>query len=163
PEKLAVQLRALAGRPGAGWAVSDCTVIGLDGRPVPGAQGFREVFSRFRDDGGDPDPDRLFAAFLDRGDSDGVPTWGGDLFGLLFGGNVCLPVSALIRRAAFEAAGGFGLAWRLAEETEFFHRLAATSPGVVVMAPLVRYRVGQAGALTSPANTVALIHGALES
>lgn len=110
-----------------------------------------------------PTPKRHLAAFLERGASGGVPTYGGDLYALLFGGNVCLPSSALVRRDVFEAAGGFDPAWRLAEETEFFHRLAASAHGVVVMAPLVAYRVGQSDALTSPANTVALIRGALES
>lgn len=161
PEKLEVQFRALADRPGAAWAVSDCTVIGLDDRPLPGRQGFREVFEVFH--AGGPDPERHLAAFLERGTSGGVPTYGGDLYALLFGGNICLPSSALVRRDAFEAAGGFDPAWRLAEETEFFHRLAAAAPGVVVMAPLVAYRVGLSGALTSPANSVALIRGALES
>lgn len=161
PEKLDVQLRTLARRPGTGWAVSDCTVIGLDDRPVNGPQGFRRVFAVFRETGADPE--RHFAAHLTRDEGDGIPAYGGDLFALLFAGNVCLPSSALVRRDLFEQLGGFDPAWRLAEETEFFHRLAAAAPGVIVMAPLVGYRVGQSGALTSPANTVKLVRGALES
>jgi hypothetical protein len=51
----------------------------------------------------------------------------------------------------------------MAEETEFFHRLAATATVAVVSASLVGYRVGQSGSLTSPANTATLITNALMS
>jgi hypothetical protein len=92
-----------------------------------------------------------------------VTVFGGDAFGLLFHGNFGLPSSAMVRRTLFETLGGFDPSWRLAEETEFFHRLAASAAVALVMEPLAKYRVGQDGALTSPANTVALVRNALTS
>jgi hypothetical protein len=87
----------------------------------------------------------------------------GDAFGLLFHGNVGLPASVLIHREALERAGGFDESWRVAEETEFFHRLAALSRVAVVMTPLVGYRVAQSGSLTAGENVPVLIENALRS
>lgn len=165
PEKLEIQVAALAACTEAGWCVTDCTVIDLAGRPVAGAQGFRRVFPPFRAMG--LDPDTFFARDLTpreiRAAGRSVRLYAGDPFRMLFSGNFGLPSSALVRRDVFEEAGGFDPSWRLAEETEFFHRLAVGSPVVIVMDRLVQYRIGQAGALTSPSNTVALIRNALRS
>jgi hypothetical protein len=49
----------------------------------------------------------------------------------------------------------------VAEETEFVHRAAAREPGVMVMTPLVGYRVAQTGSLTNPANSPRLISAVL--
>jgi hypothetical protein len=74
-----------------------------------------------------------------------------------------LPSSIVIERGFFHAVGGFNPEFRLAEETEFFHRVAARAPVAIVMAPLVGYRVGRAGGLISPANSETLILNALRS
>ena len=161
PEKLAVQLAAHRNRPDALWSVSECLVVGEGGRPRSGTQGFRRVFAFFRETG--LDPEAHFGAWLERVEGDGPVAFAGDLFGLLFHGNVCLPSSALVRRDLYQRLGGFDGAWRLAEETEFFHRLSAEAPGMVLMSPLVRYRSPHPGSLSSPARSVALIEGALAS
>lgn len=165
PQKLEIQLAVMEACRGAGWCVTDCTVMDLEDRPTPGEQGFRRVFPPFRATG--LDPDAFFRRGLDerelRAGGRRLRYYTGDPFRLLFSGNFGLPSSALVRRDVFEASGGFDPSWRLAEETEFFHRLAVRSPVVVVMERLVRYRVGQAGALTSPANTVTLMRNALRS
>lgn len=165
PEKLEVQLAAMSVNPQAGWCASGCQVIDLESRPLSGLQSFERVFSVFAET---PDsPDLFFARWLERGEIDvrgeSHRLYAGNFFELLFNGNVVLPSSALIRRHLFDRVGLFDEAFRVAEETEFFHRAAAASQGVMVMTPLVGYRVAQQGSLTNSANTPRLIHNALTS
>jgi hypothetical protein len=68
-----------------------------------------------------------------------------------------------VHKSVFERCGVFDPQFRYAEETEFFHRVAASFPVAVLLSPLVRYRVAQAGSLTSPENTARLIKNALLS
>jgi hypothetical protein len=165
PVKLEVQLAALGRAPGARWCATGCQVIGPDGGPVPGRQGFERVFAVF--ESGTEPPESFFSRWLSRAEvrsrGESHTLFHGDFFELLFHGNVILPSSALIHQVAFEEAGRFDEEFRLAEEKEFFHRVAAREPGVMVMTPLVGYRVAQAGSLTNPANTSRLIHAALTS
>jgi hypothetical protein len=69
----------------------------------------------------------------------------------------------VVRRDLFEALGGFDTAFRLAEETEFYHRLAHRSPVAILMESLVGYRVGRSGSLIAPHNSERLIMNALQS
>ena len=164
--KLALQLQAVADTPGAGWSLSGCEVIDGNDRTMDERDPFLATFSIFGQLG--QTPAQFFESWLtkrgalDAGDRS-IPLYTGDLFEPLFLGNVCLPSSALIRRDALVQAGGFNPALRLAEETEFFHRLAARSQVAYLAGPLVQYRKGQAGALTSGSNTVPLTRNALES
>ena len=164
-EKLALQAAALAAQPSAGWCITGCDVIGLDGTVIATRRGFPAVFGVFRSEG--IAPSEFFARYFQPLSlaSAGVvhPAWTGDAYLPLFLGNFALPSSAMVRREMFERVGGFDPAFRLAEETEFFHRLAAASPVVILEEPLVGYRVGQAGSLISPANTGKLIGNALTS
>lgn len=165
PTKLAAQLAALEAHPEARWSVTDCTVIDLEGNPLPEPQGFTRVFPVFGELG--VAPEELFAKFLRRGSTDTSPKrhviYSGDAFALLFHGNVCLPSSVLMRRSLVDAVGGFDERFRVAEETEYCHRLAFVSPVVVVMSPLVKYRVGHAGSLISASNMTQLVTNALQS
>jgi glycosyltransferase involved in cell wall biosynthesis len=164
-DKLEVQLAAFAAAPGARWCASGCTVIDEQDRPIPGRQGFERVFAVFG--AADRSPDAWFARWLDRFevevDGRRHTCFHGDFFELLFHGNVVLPSSAVIRRDLFDDAGTFDEHFRVAEETEFFHRAAVGSAGVMVMSSLVGYRVSQAGSLTNPANTPKLVRHALTS
>ena len=74
-----------------------------------------------------------------------------------------MPSSAIIRRGFLAQIGGFDPSLRLAEETEFFHRAAAFSPGIVVMSKLVRYRAADGDSLTSVRNVAPLTESALRS
>lgn len=165
PGKLAVQLAALEASPSARWSITDCTVVDLDGSPLPEPQGFRRVFPVFAELGATPD--ELFVRFLTRGFTTvggrRHAVYSGDVFALLFHGNVGLPSSVVIHRSLVQDAGAFNERFRVAEETEYFHRLAAASPVVVVMSSLVRYRVGQAVSLISSTNTTQLVENALTS
>jgi len=58
--------------------------------------------------------------------------------------------------------GGFDERFWVAEDTEYFHRLAFVSPVVIVMNPLVGYRVGLAGSLIASTNVTEVIHNALK-
>jgi glycosyltransferase involved in cell wall biosynthesis len=165
PSKLEVQLAALARATDARWCATGCQVIGPDSAPVPGRQGFERVFAVF--DSATEPPESFFSRWLSR---DEIRSHGqshaffhGDFFELLFHGNVVLPSSALIHKGVFDRVGRFDEAFRLAEETEFFHRAAAREPGVIIMTPLVGYRVAQTGSLTNPANTPRLVNAALTS
>lgn len=165
PDKLAVQVAALAASPDAGWSITGCDVIGLDGAVMPGKQGFPAVFGVFGAVG--MSPEALFAQYLERAAvtvaGRTYAAYRGDAYVPLFLGNFALPSSAVVKRNLFLTVGGFDPELRLAEETEFFHRLSAASPVVVIAESLVGYRVGQAGSLISPANTRRLIANALAS
>ena len=164
-DKLAVQLAALAAEPAAGWSITGCDVIGLDGEVIPSRQGFPAVFGVF--DAEHLTPARFFARYFRAvtitAAGTGHRAWTGDAYVPLFLGNFALPSSAVVRREVFERTGGFDPEFRLAEETEFFHRVAAASPVVILTESLVGYRVGQAGSLISPVNTGKLIANALTS
>jgi glycosyltransferase involved in cell wall biosynthesis len=165
PRKLEIQLAALDAAPQARWCASGCEVIGPGDAPVPGLQGFERVFAVFAAAG--EAPVAHFGRWLARTETEVArqmhTCFHGDFFELLFHGNVVLPSSALLHRELFSEAGYFDEDFRVAEETEFFHRVAARRPGVMVMSPLVGYRVTAAGSLTNPANTPRLMHNALSS
>ena len=165
PEKLELQLRIHGANPGLSWSVSDCTAIDRRGNPVEGANGWQRVFPVFNERG--LDPEAYFTRFLpvlpEIAGAASIKVFAGDLFQLLFHGNIALPSSALVRRSVFNDVGRFDPDMRLAEEVEFFHRLSAEHPGAVIMEPLVGYRLGDGGHQTSPANSRRLILGALES
>jgi glycosyltransferase involved in cell wall biosynthesis len=164
PDKLEVQLSALRQHPQAGWSLSGCHVIDMNGALVD-ERGFERVFTVFRDL--ELSPAELLGRWLQPCSvTAGIAEhrlYSGDLFPLLFHGNVALPSSAAVRRALLQDTGGFDPEFRVAEETEFFHRLAAVAPAVIVDAPLVGYRLTGSGSLTDPANTPTLVRNALLS
>ncbi len=164
-DKLEVQLAALAAFPGAEWSITGCEVRDVAGELVPGPQSFAGVFPVFRDLA--LDPVATFGRALARRNVEAAGgrhrCFGGDLFPLLLLGNMGLPSSLLVRRRVFEKVGMFDPTLRLAEETEFFLRMATAYPTVVVMSPLVQYRLAQADSLTSSANSVALSTAALRA
>lgn len=164
PRKLEVQLLALR-QTGAHWSITGCDVIGLDDNVIAGREGFPAVFPLFREEGIAP-PD-FFAQYFRR---DAVEAGGeffevfaGDAYEPLFLGNFGLPSSSMVARGLFERVGGFNPAFRIAEETEFFHRIAAAGEVAIVSRSLVGYRTSQSGSLVSPANSARLIENALAS
>jgi len=162
PDKLRLQLHALE-LSRANWSITDVERIDPSGSSIAGAQGFSAVFPVFNELGGSPD--ELFRSQLEShvldGKDEGVRLFAGDAFPLFLLGNFALPSSSMVRRASFEAAGGFDPGLRVAEETEFFRRLSALEPGVIIMHPLVGYRVSRGDSLVSPANMTRLIESAL--
>lgn len=169
PRKLEVQLAAVAAVPGARWSLTGCSIIDEESRPValPGT-GWERVFPVFRERG--TGPGAHFAPWLREmrigdgdGDGDGAArVFGGDAYGMLFLGNVALPSSALFERALLERTGMFDPAFVLAEETEFFHRLAAAAPVSIVDEPMVEYRMGHVSMISS-SRTVPYVRWALRS
>lgn len=162
--KLEVQLLALR-QSGARWSITGCDVIGLDGAVIPGREDFESVFPVFRDER--TSAASFFAQYFRRGaveaGGESFESFAGDAYDALFLGNFGLPSSAVVERSLFEQVGGFNVAYRLAEDTEFFHHLAGTAEVAIVMAPLVGYRTSQSGSLVSPANSSTLIENALTS
>ncbi len=161
PQKLAVQSAVLDAVPDARWSVTGCELIDGDGRSRPGRQGYEAAFPVFSER--QESADTHFGRRLRRVTVDGHTVYAGDLYETLFFGNVVLPSSALVHRSVFERVGVFDPAFRYAEETEFFHRVAAAAPVAIVLSRLVRYRVAQAGSLTSSGNAQKLIVNALKS
>lgn len=165
PARLAAGAAALTQFAEAGWCIGNLDLIGLDGAPRPGRQGFEAVFPVF--DAERAAPAELFGRFLRPGTvtaaANQFPVFVGDAFDLLFRGNVAHASAALVRRDLFRRLGGFDESFRVAEDTEFFHRLAAASPVVVFTTPLAAWRVGQTETLTSSGNIAAIVDNALTS
>jgi GT2 family glycosyltransferase len=165
PDKLAVQMAALEAHPSVGWSITDCAVIDADSQVVSSRRGFASVFSVFGAEHASADD--LFGRYLTpatiRAAGSDHPAWVGDAWLPLFLGNFVLPSSAMVRRDAFQRAGGFDPALRVAEDTEFFHRLSATSQVAIVMEPLIGYRMGQVSSLSASSNAGKMIENALLS
>jgi GT2 family glycosyltransferase len=165
PTKLEAQVAAHQSIPAAAWSITGCELVDDAGQPRKGLQSFAGTFPVFREVG--CEPEELFAKHLQpfQFTTAGVRHAGfhGDLFGLLFFGNVALPSSALIRRSFLTRIGGFDSSLRMAEETEFFHRAAAYSPALVLMEGLVCYRAAGGDSITAGRNAVRLTEIALQS
>jgi len=165
PAKLEVQLAALAESSKDSWCISGFNLIDPQDRPLPDKQSWEVVFPVLNDLGAAPD--QHFASALSRRSVSAAgqdhAVFHGDLFGLLFLGNIALPSSLLVSRNLLSKTGGFDESFRIAEETELIHRLSSMAEGTIVMTPLVGYRVTQTDSLTSSDNTVTLIRNALLS
>jgi glycosyltransferase involved in cell wall biosynthesis len=163
--KLELQLGVLDCVPEARWSLTGCNVIGLDDAEMPGRAGFEAIFPVFGQEG--ERAEAFFARYFERRKvaiaGEPVLVFTGDAYDALFLGNFGLPSSVVIDRALFADVGGFNEEFRLAEETEFFHRVAARAPVAILTLALVGYRVGRAGGLISPANSERLILNALRS
>ena len=165
PTKLEVQLALHQAFPEIGWSTADHLTIGLDGALVPGQQGFGRDFALFSDLG--ERPEEFFSRWFTRTEVEAggrrQSVFYGDAYSPLFCGNFIAPSGVLLRREVVDHVGGFDEAWRLAEETEFFHRVAAVAPLGIVMTPLFRYRVGHQVRLVASENIVRLIENAILS
>lgn len=165
PAKLEAQLELHRCFPDTGWSVTNHVTIGLDGQALPGRQGFVRGFGVF--DAVGMAPEAFFDRWFRRGEITAAGTrhtvFVGDAYTPLFYGNFASPTCVMIRRSLLEQAGGFDESLRLAEETEFFHRLSASAPLGILMTPLFRWRVGQTVSLVSAGNVAPLIENALMS
>jgi len=165
PYKLEVQLTVLADLSSRGWCITACNLIDPLDKPVMDKETWETVFPVFNSLG--TTPDQHFASALERRSILEAGTahivYHGNLFGLLFLGNVGLPSSLLVHRDLISRVGLFDDSLRVAEETEFIHRLSAVAEGTIIMTPLVGYRVTQADSLTSHDNSISLIRNALLS
>ncbi len=164
-QKLEKQLATLRALPEAGWCVSGCSLIDPAGAGIATAgAGFADVFPVFREH--NVSPENHFGKYLLRRsvrfNEGAVTVFHGDAFRLLFAGNIALPSSAVVARSLFADIGMFDPSFRVAEETEFFHRLAARSHVAIVMEPLVQYRVGHTSIVNTPDRSP-LIENALRS
>jgi glycosyltransferase involved in cell wall biosynthesis len=164
PDKLEVQLAAMD-RVRAEWSITGCEMMDVEGRRLSGIQGFERAFPVFREMR--MSADALFARHLSTAELVAAgrrhTLYHGSAYVPLFYGNFASPATAVIRRDLFHEAGGFDPSFRFAEETEFFHRLAARAPVVIVMSPLLHWRMGQTISMVSSNNVEALIRNALRS
>lgn len=152
PRKLELQLAALNAT-GAAWSITDFGIIDPDGnRRADDSHGFRHAFPVFQET--DVTPQEHFGRWVDEREiqvgSDRITVYTGDAFGMLFKGNIALPSTSIITRALLDKAGLFDTTFR-AEETEFFHRIAAYGRVAIVMEPLTDYRVGHASLIKGDA------------
>ena len=142
--KLELQLAAIDAT-GAGWSVTDFGLIDPEGRRVAGGErGFRLAFPVFSET--QITPRQHLARWLDerelRVGSESMQVYAGDAFGMLFLGNVVMPSTAIVARDVFDRAGFFDESFHVAEDTEFFHRVAAQSRLTILMKPLSDHRIG---------------------
>lgn len=152
PRKLEIQVAALEAT-GAGWSITDFGIIDPDGkRQNYHANGFRRAFALFQET--NVSPSQHFNHWLRALEipvgSGRVTVYTGDAFGMLFEGNVALPSTSIIARELIDRAGPFDKTFR-AEETDFFHRVAAWAPVTVIMQQLVDYRMGHPSLIKSDA------------
>jgi glycosyltransferase involved in cell wall biosynthesis len=163
PRKLEIQLAAIASA-GAEWSVTGFGLIDSDGKRIPSSgRGFAHefpVFTQLR-----VTSDEHFGAWLAKTTVESplgpVDVFGGDAFGMLFEGNVCLTSTAVVRRDLIGRTGGYNPDF-MAEDTEFFHRLAAAGPVAIVMNELLDYRVGHPS-MMSVRDVTPFIRSALRS
>lgn len=165
PRKLEMQAAVFAAFPEVGIVTCDHRATTTDGAPLEGRQGFARDFGLFVGPAAE-----LPAAFFDHhltahviDAAGGFRAWVGDFFPPLFLGNFILPSAAIFRRRLVDQVGPFRADLRLAEETEFFHRLASVTQGAIIDVPLVDWTRGRGETLVSPANTERLIRNALDS
>lgn len=165
PEKLEYQLAALQSFPDAEWSFTGVQLMRLDGSIRADLAGYVAALPVFGDTG--LDPEALLESRLKRRElgirGHELCVYVGDAYELFFLGNLAYPSSVLASRRLLLRSAGFDESWRLAEETEFFHRLAAIAPVVVLPQPLLFWRESSPSALTTSTNTVALISQALVS
>ena len=165
PEKLAVQLAVMRALPSVGWCTAGHEIIDLSGQPRAESDGFSSSFAVLRDLR--IGPDKFFSSSLQRisvkAEEASHTVYWGDSYQLNFLGNFTIPSTLLIDRRMVDEAGVFDVTMRLAEETEYCHRLAAAAPVAVIMTPLIGYRVDQYSSLIAPENVVTLVETALLS
>jgi GT2 family glycosyltransferase len=162
-DKLAVQMDAVE-RTGAKWSVTDFSLIDPDGAAIGGGlSGFERSFPAVVESG--QTAEEYLGEWLVRRNlklgSAPIVTYTGDSFGMLFLGNVALPSTAVVARDVIERVGMFDESFRVAEETEFFHRVASQAELTVVMQPLCKYRVGHASIIAGAQEP--LIRNAIQS
>ena len=164
-DKLAIQLAAHAACPEAGWSTTNHVTADLAGRPLPGRHGFARDFNAFDQAG--LEPEAFFARAMRRVEVEAAgrrhTVFAGDAFRLLFEGNFVFPSCALVRREVARAAGPWDETFRVANDTEWFHRVAAVAPAAIVMTPLMTWRRGQANTLMGGHNIVPLVRNAITS
>lgn len=165
PKKLEVHLAVQRAVPQVGWSISDCRFIDAEGRPLAPPQGFTRAYPVFRDL--HVAPQRWFGRSMThttiQAAGAGRTVYWGDAFDLLFEGNFVTPQCTVLERRLCERVGDFDPAMWVAQDTEYFHRVAAASPVAIIMEPLVQWRVGLEQHNTSPRNTVQLVRNALTS
>lgn len=142
--KLELQLAAIDAT-GAGWSVTDFGLIDPEGRSIAGGEaGFRLSFPVFGDTG--VTPQQHLGRWLDRRElhvaSESMQMYTGDSFGMLFLGNVVMPSTTIVAREVIDRAGFFDESFDVAEDTEYFHRVAAQSRLTILMRPLSNHRIG---------------------
>jgi len=164
PSKLEVQLAALEAT-ATRWSATDCVLVDQRDHAVEGVQGFQRAFPVFTDVGRSPEEffsQTLRQAQVSTGGS-GHRVFHGDAFDLFFRGNFALTSTVMLHRTVVEEMGGFDETYRVAEDTEYFHRIASRFPAAFVMTALTRWRVGHDGRITSSGNVVRLIEEGLSS
>jgi glycosyltransferase involved in cell wall biosynthesis len=165
PQKLEVQCAAIEANPVCGWSFTNHLTTDRRGVPLSGVQGFERDFHCFRDLGASPE--LLFGNALRHqvvhaaGGSHEL--FVGDIYPLLFHGNMVFPSGALVKRSLAVEAGPWDENFKVAEDTEWFHRVAARGEGVVVMTRLTLWRRGATNTLMSGKRITMLVENALTS
>jgi glycosyltransferase involved in cell wall biosynthesis len=165
PEKLELQAGAIEASDGVRWSFTGCQVMARDGTIREDRPGYGSSLPIFADTGQTPEV-LLGARLAKRIVGDGAKrteVFVGDSYALFFRGNLAYPSSVMVARDLVAEAGGFDEAWRVAEETECFHRWAARAPVVVLPQSLLFWRENAPGSLTNPTNTVRLVSHAIQS
>lgn len=162
PEKLRIQLGVMEVSRSQ-WSITDFGIIDPEGvRRM--RSGFERAFPIF------PEKritaDEHFEDWLERRDvkvgDQAVRVYAGDAYPMLFLGNVVIPSTSVVARGLIQRVGPFDEKLEVAEDTEYFHRVAAQAPVAILMAPLTDYRIGHPS-LVAQRKTEKLIGNAIIS
>jgi glycosyltransferase involved in cell wall biosynthesis len=165
PEKLEVQLAVHEAFPEVGWSITGHRTTDRSGRELPGLQGFVRDFPAFAATG--LAPEDFFARTMERREVTAAGrrhvVFVGDAYPLLFDGNFVFPSCAMVRRDVAARAGAWDETFRVANDTEWFHRVGACASCAVVLTPLMRWRRGRQDTLMQGRHVVALVRNAVTS
>lgn len=163
--KLAIQIAVHEALPHVGWSITNHITTDLPGNVLPGRQGFERDFGAFAAAG--LGVEAFFQRAMQKTEvavsGSRYNVFSGDAYLLLFDGNFVFPSCAVVRRDVALRAGPWDETFRVANDTEWFHRIAAVAPAAVVMAPLMFWRRGQSNTLMQPRHGSLLIRNAITS
>jgi GT2 family glycosyltransferase len=161
-DKLRIQMGVMLDT-GSEWSITDFGIIDPEGTRRM-SKGFQRAFPIFPETR--ISPEAHFGRWLEKREvdvgGDTIPVYTGDAYPMLFLGNVVIPSTSIVARELIERVGPFDEKLEVAEDTEYFHRVAALSPVSIIMAPLTDYRIGHPS-LVSQRKTERLIGNALIS
>jgi glycosyltransferase involved in cell wall biosynthesis len=146
PNKLRLQLAALAAFPDAGMVWSDMAAVNEAGE-ILHERYLRKMYSAYKYF---PTAQDLFGPARKEAQLEGVSAFCGDIFSPMVLGNLVHTSTVLLRRERALKAGEFNEKYRTGEDYPFHLKTCREGPVAYVDAVTIRYAIGLADALSAP-------------